>query len=438
MWEEIGYSQSPYGVDALPPTESGAELLVGRDTEVDTLIRRLIHQTTHPTIEGENGVGKTSLVSVAGYRAMAERLSGERTQFFLPLPRRPFQLSPGTTADGFRREVYLAVAEGFISHHARLREAELHAPDVDAVQKLLQSPLFHGSGGGISVLGSGGTAQHQTTPNTSEAFAESGLPHIVEQWLAECFPGTLVGGFICVIDNLEILQTSQNARNILEQLRDTVLAQQGLRWVLCGARGIIRTAASSPRLEGRLSTPIELPPIALEDVPEVVARRLAAFSTREYANPPVDPDGFRYLYEVLNHNLRTALTHAENYSTALADGRLRPTTPEEKLADLKDWLKETTDRYYDDTKGVGKRAWDVFEGLIILDGQCSPGDYEEFGFTDQSAMRPHVKALEESQLVQSEQDETDNRRKTISITPRGWLIHYRINGYEPRALPRST
>jgi hypothetical protein len=432
MWEEIGYSQSPYGTDALPATASGAGLLVGRDHEVEALIRRLTYATTHPTIEGDNGVGKTSLVSVAGYRAMEARLTGERRQYFLPLPR-TFQLGLATSPDAFRREVYMAVAEGFVSHHAHLREAGLQAPDVGAVDQWLNSPLFHGGGGGLSVAGFGGNASRETAPNSGEGFSEAGLARIVEQWLAECFPGTLAGGFICVIDNLEILRTSQAARGILEELRDTVLAQQGLRWVLCGARGIIRTAASSPRLEGRLSAPIELPPINVDSVSEVVARRLSAFQTSENANPPVDPDGFRYLYEVLNANLRNALMHAENYSVALADaGGERPISPEEKLSHLKTWLRDTADSYHSATTGVGGRAWDVFEGLVVLDGQCSPSDYDQFGFTAPEAMRAQVRALEESQLVQSERDDTDNRRKTISMTPRGWLIHYRLNGYEPR------
>ena len=46
-------------------------------------------------------------------------------------------------------------------------------------------------------------------------------------------------------------------------------------------------------------------------------------------------------------------------------------------------------------------------------------------------MRPHVRALEEANLVHSLIDETDHRRKTISVTPRGWLVQYKLNDYEP-------
>ena len=44
-------------------------------------------------------------------------------------------------------------------------------------------------------------------------------------------------------------------------------------------------------------------------------------------------------------------------------------------------------------------------------------------------MRPHIHALEEANLVTSVIDETDNRRKTISLTPRGWLVQYKLNDY---------
>ena len=45
------------------------------------------------------------------------------------------------------------------------------------------------------------------------------------------------------------------------------------------------------------------------------------------------------------------------------------------------------------------------------------------------ALRPQIKALEDVNLVASAIDDTDKRRKTISITPRGWLVNYARNGY---------
>ena len=46
------------------------------------------------------------------------------------------------------------------------------------------------------------------------------------------------------------------------------------------------------------------------------------------------------------------------------------------------------------------------------------------------ALRPQIKSLEDGQLVQSSKDDNDKRRKTIVVTPRGWLVNYKRTGYE--------
>jgi hypothetical protein len=429
MWLDLGFQHSPYAVTALPPSAEGERLLVGRDDELECLVRDLTYATSHPTIEGDYGVGKTSLVSVAAYRTKNAHVTGERTQLMLPLSR-AFQLASDKSADEFRREVFMEVAAGFIAHEDVLTAAHLKVPDVKDVNRWLNSPLFHDGGAGISVLGTGLSGDRGTSPNEA-GFSETGLMATVDRWLRDCFPSKLVGGFICVIDNLELLKTSHAARQALEALRDPVLGQIGLIWVLCGARGIVRTIASSPQLEGRLSAPIELSPMDSETAAEVVGRRIEVLATRADAYAPVEPDGFRYLYSVLKSNLRSALKHAEDYALEVSLLPSWPTTPEEKLLTLKKWLCGIADKYHADTTAVGKRAWEVFEDLLILDGQCSPGDYANFGFNSPMAMRPHIAALERSSLVESEFDETDQRRKTIVITPRGWLVQYRLNGYEP-------
>jgi hypothetical protein len=429
MWDDLGFSESPYASAALPPSEQGERLLVGRDKQVKQLLNSLTYSARHPTVEGDNGVGKTSLVAVAGYRAKHARLSRQRSQFFLPLAK-TFQLSPEDTTDQFRRKVFFEVARSFITEHALLTDARLIVPDVAEIDKWLNSPIFHSSGGGISVLGSGVTGERSSEPNAGSGFNEAGFIATVDRWLRDCFTSPLAGGFICVIDNLELLETSQAARAHLERLRDALLDQTGLRWVLCGAKGIVRSAASSPRLEGLLADPIALAPISDDDIADVVGRRIEVFANRSDAFAPVEPDGFRFLYDVLHRNLRNALRYAEEFSMKLAmEGEWRG-SPDSKLPKLQSWLREQADHHHADTHGVGRRAWDVFDGLVVLEGECSPGDYELFGFNSSPAMRQHVHALQEANLVGSVVDEGDSRRKTISLTPRGWLVQYKLNGYK--------
>jgi hypothetical protein len=63
---------------------------------------------------------------------------------------------------------------------------------------------------------------------------------------------------------------------------------------------------------------------------------------------------------------------------------------------------------------------------------CSPSDYEAFGFNSSMAMRPHVKDLEEANLVVSSISDSDQRRKHIALTSRGWLVNYQRSGYQAR------
>lgn len=263
IWTDHGFSQSPYGTDPIPGTEEGERLLVGRDLELKRLAVRLTSSALHPTIEGDNGVGKTSLVSVAGYQLQRAFAKDESGQAILPLSK-TFQLNAKSFAPALLRDVFYEVAHSFIEHHDLLKRRGFDVPNTDTVSRWLDSPVFATGGLGAQVVGIGGNVTRGSSPNTSIGFAESGFSATISQWLRTCFPTRQAGGFLCVIDNLELLETSQAARTLLESMRDVVLSRQGLLWVLCGARGIVRTGASTPRLEGRLAEPMELKPVSDE------------------------------------------------------------------------------------------------------------------------------------------------------------------------------
>lgn len=76
------------------------------------------------------------------------------------------------------------------------------------------------------------------------------------------------------------------------------------------------------------------------------------------------------------------------------------------------------------TDSLKPRAWGIFKVAIDLDGVFSPSDFEVFDFKTSQALRPHVKDLEDAGLLVSTQDEGDKRRKTIQVTPLGWLVKY--------------
>lgn len=440
IWSAYGFRASPYGTEPVRPDAEGARLLVGRENELRKLGLLLNSSATHPTIEGENGVGKTSLVAVAGYKARRQYETGKTTVLLIPL-REAFQMTPSETIEAFIRRLYFTVAQAFIENHSLMKDAGLPVPDTGDIEKWLNSPIFTSRSGGASAVGFGATGGYGESASGSAGFTEAGFRNAVEQWLREAFPTRQHGGFICVLDNLELLQTHRAARDLLEALRDSAFNRPGLRWVLCGARGIMRSAASSSRLQGVLGEPMELTSLADEFVPDVIARRLEAFRTRDWTYAPVEPDGFQHLYEVGNRNLRNALKYCEDYALYVAleivESKKWPKTLKDKRELLEAWMAVTAENYLQSTTGVGDRAWELFEGIVARGGSISPSDFKDFGFNSSQAMRGRMGALEDAVLVESSVDETDKRRRLIEVTSRGWIVNYHRSGYRTPQQLRS-
>ncbi len=82
---EFGFVKNPYDTTALPPSEEGDKLLVGRDDEVDFLTQQLTSSSMISLLYGENGVGKSSIANVVAYRLSREFDKGDRRYFFLEM-----------------------------------------------------------------------------------------------------------------------------------------------------------------------------------------------------------------------------------------------------------------------------------------------------------------------------------------------------------------
>ncbi|MFJ7212652.1 hypothetical protein [Amycolatopsis sp. NPDC098790] len=426
LWSELGYSANPYSVAPLPPSAEGAELLVGREKELKQLRVQLSSTDTHPTIEGENGVGKTSLMFVAAYRAASDFNSGASSQLLLPV-NQPLQI--GTDADRFEKEAILAILSAYLTHEKVLEDAGLFVPQTQDLETWLRRPVIHGGGGGASIAGFGVNVNQSQTLNTTSGFSDVGLKATAREWLASTFPSRDKGAFVAVIDNIELLQTSKQARDVLEAVRDGVLDLPGVRWVLCGAKGIIRSAVSSPRLAGRISQPIELRPVPDELIPELMRRRLHHFANRPDPNPPVDPDGFGHLYRVSNNNLRNALKYAQDFSVWLMGEDQLAASDADKRALLEVWMAEVADQHTL-AASLQNGQWKLLDEIAQDGGSIAPGDHEKFGYGSPQAMRFHLQRLEEANMVDTTIDETDSRRKTISITSLGWLVRYRRSEFQ--------
>ncbi|MEA9752433.1 hypothetical protein VDG03_15700 [Xanthomonas campestris pv. raphani] len=417
MYENWGFTGSPFKTTSLPPSELGQQLLVGRDAELETLIKRISAPPKLATLEGLNGVGKTSVVNVASYRLFDRHIQTASGPLYIPC-RKIFQLNPSQELPTFIDSVLMEVAQTLIDKSVFMQQKfpSLRTGGIDRWLNAPQLLSFQAGGWGFQ-------AGYQSEMNTSSGFERSGFRKSVATLLEQVFPTPEAGGVICTIDNLELLQSSDVARQQLEQLRDELLNMPGLRWVLCGALGIVYGVVASPRLEGFLHKPIEVGKIDGNHSADILRSRISAFSIGT-GTPylPLRPDDFAQLYEILRGNLRSVLSYADDYCQWVSDGTV-PGGDTERKNTFNRWLAEQAAAAHDAVRSeLRPRAVQVFEEATSIGGIFSPSDFEDFKFNSVQAFRPSIRDLESVGLLVSTQDDGDKRRKTIQVTPKGWMV----------------
>ncbi len=424
FYQSWGFSESPFQTTPLPASSLGETLLVGRREELNRLKQRICNPPKISTLEGPNGIGKTSLANVASYQLYQTYLDDTDRDSPLLIPcQKIFQLKPGISAEQFIAEILFAVAQTLLLEAQELLNQGFSSSRAGAINKWLNSPQITSFQGHIGALGIG----KSTETNTAQGFLESGFRQEITLWLNELFPSPYDGGVICIIDNLELLQTSRAARDMLEQLRDELFVLPGLRWILCAALGVVLGIASSPRLEGFLHSPIQLGGIDEAVSSEILNSRINAYKFQEHLYLPLLEGDFRNLYFVLNRNLRSVLGQVDNFCQWVAD-RALPDTEDQKHDAYREWLRYECDNALSSVQNeLRPRAWRVFVKAVELEGEFSPSDYEDFDFNSIQALRPQVKNLEDVGLLRSVQDDGDKRRKTIQVTSKGWLVNHALS-----------
>lgn len=121
------------------------------------------------------------------------------------------------------------------------------------------------------------------------------------------------------------------------------------------------------------------------------------------------------------------MSYADSYCEWAADHQL-PKTDEQKTTSFETWLNsKEAESYTVAARELSPRALKVFKNAAEkLEGIFAPGDFAELGFKTMQVLRPKIVELEKIGLLVSTQDDTDKRRKTIQITPKGWLVAHKL------------
>ncbi|MRH19369.1 P-loop NTPase family protein [Rhodovulum strictum] len=420
-----GFWDNPFGTDPLPPTEHGSKLLVGRDEVLRNIKRRLDNSSKIVTVEGLNGVGKTSVVNVMAYRAFSETLRTGIGPLYVPC-RKPFQLSVDVDADEFRLSVLREVAQTLIECHAEIPPppGRTRTTNNTALDRFLNSPQVKSFSGSLLQFGLG----YSSETNTGSGFEKSGFEKAVLDWLEQIFPTSTSGGVVCIIDNLELLQTCQNARDALERLRDSLFSVRGVRWVLCGALGIVHGVASSPRLDGKLHKPVVVEDLDEKFAGEIFDNRIRAFRDSRSSKLPLSRSQFIEIYDIMRGNLRSVLSECDDFCMWVSDRVEERDEFEDDFFEA--WLAEELETaFYSVRSELRPRALEVFETACQFE-VFSPSDCEVFGYETPNAMRQQIRNLEAVGLLKSAVDESDKRRKSIQVTSKGWKVRAYLDFFE--------
>lgn len=420
-----GFRSDPFNNRALSPDETGEMLIVDREQEVKKIIRRVQENNNIPTLEGPNGVGKTSVLNVALHRIFTQSKGGRDEPMFIPC-RCSFQIAKDKNTDDFLDEVYLQIALTLIEQKDMLRAPPGYtkAPTERSIQAYISSPIIRSYT--ATILGHGGGAN--AAPNTGKGWEKVGFRAAVEGWLRLLFPSNEAGAVICVIDNLELLHSSKTAKEVIEALRDTAFSIVGVKWILCGSSGVVRGAATSPRLVGWLQKPMNIRELREEVGGEVYDRRVRAFRNRDDASLPLTRDNFVSLFDMFNGNTRFALDEASAFCAWAFD----------QLDDLEELPKDAFERWMTDELEANydeifvyfsASEHEIFRKICQLE-LFVPSDHVEAGVEEKNDFMLVLEKFANFGLITSSLDQDGPEDAVYEISPKALKLQYFLASQE--------
>lgn len=444
-----GFTENPFQVNALRPDERGRRLLVGREIEIEFLVRRLHKQGKITCLDGHVGVGKTSLVNVAALTSFKEYFKKTTQQLLIPCVE-PFELRKDESPDAFCQRVYVQVAQTLLKYQSNVEGMGLDMANWPQVHAWLNSPVAKHIAAGFNWLG---TISSSKQLNTTEGFESNGFEALVKTWLHEIFGQRGSGGVVCIIDNIELLESAVNARRTLEALRDRLFSVGGLRWAFCGANGVIHSLAASPRLTAFLNTPVhDVANIKPSFISKLFEARIQEFSldpTKTHL--PIRVEDLERLYTLINENLRDLLALADEYCEHIFSLGKDQLSNDQKEKRFNKWFDQhTTDRYNTLSSRIPTNAWAVLDTAMSdeFKGIFGLGDYSTFNSNSRTqitatSLKRHVRDLEKHGLISrliNDRDGSDGfKRDVCNVTSKGCLVHYaRVKREETQTIAPSN
>lgn len=442
-WYDGIYRKDVFFSDPIAPTADARELFIGREAERKRL-RRYIQSSGFSLIEGDAGTGKTSLINAVVFELIDDYLNARHDAIFLlcgsrpespPLPPNPayevFQVTDIVSARQFINDVYYKIALTLCYWASELKKSgRASSLPVNPLSRWLNSPVFESFNISIGNFSAG----KNITINDSVGFAEHGLTTRTRDMLHSMFPGSEGGGIICVLDNLQ-LATGNGRLQILNELRDSLFRDPGLRWVFSGLPHTIRFMLRNSHLRGfEAGTPIVVKPVYdPQFLKSIIFARQRYFSINESSlYLPFPENAIATASELHEGNLRLALNYLMNYCNDLDH---LPENESEKKAQWDKYYLDDCRRVYEEVK----ENWKTVVKVTLAFRSCLPilraiaeldrpiqrnqlrtiNSLKRFRIGDN-----HLAALRSMDLLRSSRpdDAVDGRVREYVLSPRGKQI----------------
>ncbi|WP_299892458.1 hypothetical protein [uncultured Lacinutrix sp.] len=335
LYKDWGYTSNPFKPSPIEPTLKGLNLLIGREKEKRKLKNRIKNNNGIITVEGQNGIGKTSVINASIYELYEESLSSkENDNFYLPC-NKIFQISSKNNLTEFIDDFYFSIAQTIIDKKKEIKESGVKNLKVENLNNWLNSSEVENIKSQISNLGG--------MPIETSGFAKSGFKKQIRTLLSHIFSNSESSGIVCVLDNLELLETSDDAKRTLEYLRDEIFNIPEIKWFFSGSHNIFRTFISTPRLSGFIQNPLKIQQLPNINASYVLTSRINSYQNHVDNKPysPITETDFIVLFESLNGNLREVFKRLSNYySYVFEELDEEPYQKESKSRVFKEWFEQ--------------------------------------------------------------------------------------------------
>lgn len=418
IYNNWGFFDSPFSHTPLTGNLIGLKLLVGREKEKEKIALRLKSTDKICTIEGDIGIGKTSLVNVATFEYFLKNHSDDGSPILIPCVE-SFQLGKNTDLETFRKVVIQKLALTMVKNSSVVN-SKMSA----IISNFFKPERITSINGGLTVLGCGLDGGKTKEINTTHVFEEDGFYSYVLDTLVESFSIDKNSGIVCIIDNLELVGSDTVAKNLLEELRDTVFNIPGTKWVLCGANHIFRSIVSSPRLEGYIHDPIVLKPLEEKVIPELLKKRVENYSDEYEPYIPFNEAEFVSLYRILNGNTRTIFDKIDKYCLWAYEQNEHPSEDYDKERIFEKWLVTVTiDYIHSVLSTVAYESFEIYFSICKLRRRINRKNYEKKFSGSSISFDDFAIDMDRTYLMKKDEDDF------IDFETKGLFIKYFFETY---------